>query len=224
MRILVPLCLLSIALAPALTRGNSPAPPPALRYLSLADKKDAGKQAPVKQIALVENAPITLTYLLDLPRPKLVIPQKFATVDGKGLKAEIEPGGTRNLFAGIALSAAFVSGGIWLVRRGKAGKALLIVAILCGLLSVAVLLPHVIGNEAAPPRPKALTPIDIKGNSAELGMDLVIVAEGERIQLYLPKRLLPAIMIPRQAYEGNFVPIEVLPIDNTTPKDGAKKE
>src|SRR5262245_23583128 len=209
MRIFVPLCILGLALVPNMTHGNSPAPPAAFRYLALPDKKEDAKQAPVKQIALVENAPITLSYLLDLPRPKLVIPQKFAMIDGKGLKAEAGPGGTRNLFAGLALSAAFVSGGVWLVRRGKTGKAFLIVAILCGLLSAAVMLPHVIGNEAAPRRPKALAPIEIKGSTAELGMDLVIVADGDRIQLYLPKRLLPAIMIPREAYQG--IELQVLP-------------
>ena len=201
MRILLSsLCVLSLALVPGLTRGNSPAPPAAFRYLQLPDKKDDAKTPPAKQISIIENAPVSLTYQLDLPRPKLVVPQKFASIDGKGFKAEAEPGGPRNLFAGLALSAAFVSGGIWLVRRGKAGKAFLAVAIISSLLGAAVMLPHVIGNEAAPPRPKALTPIEIKGNTAELGMDIVIVAEGDRIQLFLPKRILPAVMIPREVY------------------------
>lgn len=198
------LCVLSLTMLPAIGLANGPPTPPALRYLRQPDKKstDDGKATQVKQVKLIENAPVSLTYRLDVTRPKLVIPQKYAVVEGKLEKADAEPGGPRNWFAGLALSAAFVTGGFWLVRRGgKTSSALLIVAIVGGLLSAAFVLPEVFGNGPRPPR--ITTPLETKDNTANLGMDIVIVAEGERVELLLPKSMLPAIMIPREIFSAD---------------------
>jgi len=223
------LCLLSLTLLPAAGRANSPPVPQAFRYLQLPDKaaKDDKKSPLVEEISITPNAPVSLTYQLDLARPKLIIPQKYLLTDGKAQKAEAEPGGSRNLFAGVALSAAFVSGGIWLVRRGggNSRKALLVIAIGSSLVGAAFLLPQVFGNAGRPPRVKELTPIEFNNNSVDLGMDVVIVGKGERIQLLLPKRILPAVMIPRDVYENGVDPYQELIRKSLEPaKDGDKKK
>lgn len=201
------LCALSLAFIPAAVHANSPPVPSAIRYLQQPDNAKQDKTPLGKQIALVENVPVTFSYQLDLARPKLIIPQKYAITDGKAQKAEAEPGGSRNLFAGLALSAAFVTGGIWLVRRGgKAAKVLLAVAVGSGLVSAAVMLPQVLGNVSNLPLPKETTPIETNGNTLNLGMDVVIVAEGDRIQVLLPKRTMPAIMIPRENFDNAIDP------------------
>ena len=118
----------SLALLPAVSVGNGPPPPAAWRYLREPDKKrkDDDKAPAGKELRVVENAPVAVNYRLDVTRPRIVIPQKFALVEGKAgaaPKAEADPPASRHLFAGLALSGAFISGGFWLVRRsGKAGK------------------------------------------------------------------------------------------------------
>jgi hypothetical protein len=223
--VLLTLCVLSLTLLPSHTRGNSPPVPAAIRYLQTPDKaKSAAKaEKPAKEVSIIRNAPVTMTYQLDVPRPRLIIPQKYAVIDGK--KAEAEPAGPRNLFAGLALSAAFVTGGIWLVRRGgNAGKAVLVAAILVGILGMAIFMSDVFGNEAPPPRIQP-TPLEINGNTANLGMDVVIVAEGDRIQLILPKRMLPAIMIPREVYSNPpFDPLGDLIKKSLEPAKNDKKD
>lgn len=226
MRHVLTLCILSLTILPSNTRGNSPPVPAAIRYLQSPDKAKPGAKAdkPAKELGVALNAPVSMSYQLDLQRAKLIIPQKFIVTDGK--KAEADPAGPRNLFAGLALSAAFVSGGIWLVRRGRsAGKAVLVVLIVGGIFGTAMVMSIVHGNEGPPPRVQT-TPAEINGNVANLGMDVVIVAEGDRIQIVLPKRLLPAIMIPREIYSNPpFDPLgDLLKQADGPAKDAKKKE
>jgi hypothetical protein len=77
--------------------GNLPPPP---RQAPLAKAKDA-------KIVLVIDERVTA--------PRLVIPKSLMGEKKKSAMLE-----TPTIVAGLALTLAFVSGGVWLVRRGKA--------------------------------------------------------------------------------------------------------
>jgi hypothetical protein len=194
----------ALLFVPALAFANTPPPPPYARYLRTPDQETDKTPAP-KAVRVIENAPVSLTYRYDLKRPQIIIPQKYA-VGQAAPKAEEEAAGTtpRNLFAGLALSVAFVTGGLWLVRRsGKAGKALLVLFVFSAGTFASPLVSELASNEAPPPnaKEKALDELTTQGNTAKLGVDVIIAADGERIQVILPKQLLPATMIPR----GEFI-------------------
>jgi hypothetical protein len=192
-------------LLPNLSLGNSPAP---LRYVYRGDNgiRPVPKAPTDKVVRVIENAPVSLTFHSDVKRPHMVIPQKYAVVDGKvGAKAEADVPSGRTALAGLTLSAAFVSGGFWLMRRnGRAGKAMLALFVISSTLFVSPLLSELSSNEAPPPKvpPKALDELKIDGTTANLGVDIVIVAEGERIEIVLPKQLLPVAMVPIEQFNG----------------------
>jgi hypothetical protein len=189
----------SALLLPGIAFGNGPPVPAPLWYTRQPDKKKADDLA-AKVLRTDENVPIALTFRSDIQRPRMIVPQKYADVKAPA-KAGLENGGPggRTVLAGLTLSAAFISGGFWFMRRhGKAGKALLVLFVFSSGLVFAPLLSELSSNEAAPPRPqpKTLESLKYDETTAKLGVDVVIVAEGDRIQFMLPKRLLPAVMIP----------------------------
>jgi hypothetical protein len=214
--------VVSLALLPAPGFGNSGPPPiPAWKaYLRSADKKD-DKLPDAKMGRVIENAPVTLAFRHDLKRPQIVIPKKFGVVGVSAPAEEAAAPGARNLFAGLALSAALVTGGLWFVRRsGKAGKVMMVLFVVSAAMFVSPFLSDLASNEAAPPQlkgPPALDALKIDGSNAKLGMDIVIVAEGDRIQVILPKQLLPATMIPAEEFTKP-------PVRRFDAEDAPKKE
>lgn len=202
------LVLLALLVLPAIALANAGPPPrPAWRwYLETPDKK--GIKAPEFRMGrVIENAPVTVTFHHDLKRPQIIIPKKMISNDAPAPAAREEEAaahGPRNLFAGFALSAAFITGGFWLVRRSsKSGKMLLALCVVSAGLFASPFLGDLASNEAAPPKikgPPALEALKLDGNTAKLGMDVVIATDGDRIQIVLPKQLLPATMIPAEEF------------------------
>ncbi len=202
------IAVVSLSLLPTPGFGNSGPPPIAAwkLYLRTADKKD-DKLPDGNKLRVVENAPVTLNFRHELKRPQIVIPKKFCHVDSVVAPQEEEEAavhGPRNLFAGVALSAAFVTGGLWLVRRsGKSGKVMMLLFVFSTAMFVSPFLSDLTGNEAPPPKlkgPPALEALKIDGNTAKLGVDVIIAAGGDRIRVILPKQLLPAEMIPAEEF------------------------
>ena len=142
-----------------------------------------------------DNVPITITYVPDGERgraqARLVIPKKFMVAAGnvEGVPMAQESSG-RTLLTGLACSAALVTGGLWFMRRsGKSSRAFLALFIVCGMLSLSAFVPQLFGNGGRPPR--ILPKVEIDGKSAKTSIDIQIVADGDRIQLFLPSVLTP---------------------------------
>jgi len=153
---------------------------------------------------------ITVTYAVKGSdadkRPQLMIPKKLmvAAASSEG-ESQAEAPARSSLFAGIALAATFVTGGLWLARRGgKGARGLLVLCIVSGAFGLSTCLPQLLGNVGPTPDFKktirelekianSLT-LQIDGRSAKLGVDIVIVTDGDRIQLVLPDALAPASM------------------------------
>ena len=219
-RILI-LITLGLAFIPARSWSNTPPPVNVPQPMPGNDKK------PANRILRVEpNIPIILNYAVpgEAPhdRARLYIPKRIA--DAQALNGAILPERTmateRTWISGLALSAAFVTGGMWLVRRPRSSGAKLLVSL---LITTAVLVTigqsdllgdiptpwwmprpvrpippiHVPGPQPlAPPvplaQPKPTVPVIVEGNRIQIGIDVVILSEGDTIHLVLPKSLMPA--------------------------------
>jgi hypothetical protein len=203
-------------LLPNVSWGNAAPPPAVFRYLGKPDKDAKPLDAiPAAKVArLLENAPVSMSYRSGLDRPRLVIPRKFAVIDGKiGAKAEADGPAGRTALVGLTLSAAFVTGGFWLVRRsGNAGKVMLVLFVFSAGFFSSGFLGDLSSNEAAPPRlpKKTMDGYDVHGTRVKLGVDVVITTDGEHIELILPKDLLPMIMIPWDEF-GIRRPLDLKP-------------
>lgn len=223
MRNLLVFCAFPLLLLPADLFANGPPPPAALRYLRQPDKKgkDEVKEREAKGAWRV-NANVSVIYRHDLRRPMMIVPRKYVAniKDAEPMKkAEADGPGGRNLFAGLALSAAFISGGFWLMRRS--GKALLVVAIVGALTFASVFVADLSGN-AGPPWRFPTTPVELKADqSATLGMDMHIVDEGDSIQIVLPKELLPVTMVPYDVLSNRVT--KGLPPAGSPKEEGPKK-
>jgi len=155
--------------------------------VTLADRPVPPKKTPV--VRFTPNVPVTITYAGDAD-PQLRVPKKFMVADAglEGVpRADAAPG--RTLFAGLALSAALVTGGLWFVRRsGSAAPKMLALFILSSVVTFTAFLPQVIGDAAPMPRP---IKVEIDGNTAKTTLDVVIMPDGDRIELVLPSSLAP---------------------------------
>ncbi|MSU77824.1 MAG: hypothetical protein EXS16_06980 [Gemmataceae bacterium] len=213
--ILIALCL---AFFPVVARSNMPpvnVPPPVRGN----DKKPA-----TRVLRVDANVTIILTYSVpgEAPhdRARLFIPKRIA--DAQALNGAVRPERAMSAhptwISGLALSAAFVTGGFWLVGRPKSSGAKLLVSL---LVTTTVLItigqsdllgdipspwwmkrqprpipqwnmpgPHPL----APPAPLAPpnVPIIVEGNRIQIGVDVVILADGDHMELVLPKSLMPA--------------------------------
>jgi hypothetical protein len=113
--------------------------------------------------------------------PRLQIPLKLLTAQQrKGANAGQLP----TLVAGLALTFAFVSGGFWLVRRGRAR---ILGGVLFALSLLAATGSAVLADRPAPPRPRTIpvtlpAELEFKGNIV-----LEIVPNGDKIKLVVPK-------------------------------------
>ena len=99
---------------------------------------------------------------------------------------------TQTFVSGVFLSLAFVFGGMWFVRSGKAatksGKTLVILAVIAGMGSAATI---VYGDIAPPPSAPITSRIFDKKAFGELGyaserMIRIETSEGSDVELYVP--------------------------------------
>ena len=180
------------------------------------DKKPANRVLRVDA-----NVPIILSYAVpgDVPndRARLFIPKRIA--DAQALNGDIRPeramSAERTWISGLALSAAFVTGGFWFVRRPKSSGAKLLVSLLITTaVLVAITQSDLLGDIPGPPgtkrspksypfdpriypfpgpvAPMPLVPIIVEGNRIQIGVDVVLLADGDTIHMVLPKSLMPA--------------------------------
>jgi hypothetical protein len=130
----------------------------------------ANAPAPTPKRAKKSKPPVVTTMSIRLDRDateaKLIIPKSQL----KQLRAELDElesdddntasagsSGTQTIVSGIFLSLAFVFGGIWFVRSGKAtapGKNFVALAALAGIASAAT---FVYANVGPPPEARAIT-------------------------------------------------------------------
>lgn len=136
----------------------------------------------------LRTGPVETTVVVQvdasLKHPKLVIPANLLTEDGKapGSKAGASAGGFNTIFAGLALTGAFVSGGFWLTRNGRgrgfaAGLALALLLVGGSLASADLIVP---------PRPRVETiklPASIRLPEK---VTLSVGPRGDSIKLLLP--------------------------------------
>lgn len=173
----------------------------AVADLRLPDKKDKDKkEVPVR---LSQDVPITITYLQDKggkggkdDRPRLVIPKKFMVAAGEAEHVPLAQGlSGRMLFVGLACSAALVTGGLWFVRRAKGARGMLALFIVSSVLGLTAFVPQLVGNVG--PAPKVLPKVEISGRNVKTAVDVTIVPNGDRIELFLPGVLTPAEIAPK---------------------------
>lgn len=189
---------------PGVSWGNGAPPPKAYNYLHAPDMNFEAE--PKHKVLRSEfSVPMRIIYRQDA-RAKWVVPKKYAMIDGGPLrKAAVDdaPGTPRTLLAGIALSGAFVAGGLWFLRRSSpsAGKTALAAMVIVASLA-SPFLADLCSNEAAPPRlgDKKLPPQtwNMQGGqqAVQQQVDIEIVEEGHEILLVLPKIWLPTHMLP----------------------------
>jgi hypothetical protein len=122
-------------------------------------------------------------------QPRLLIPKNLLLTDSapeaprKGAAL-----GTSTLMAGVALTLAFVTGGLWIARRGK-GRGIATVAI--GLVALAATAGALCANLAPskpPARPATVhLPAEIKLSDR---VTVLIVEKGDSIKLVVNKSML----------------------------------
>ena len=114
--------------------------------------------------------------------PRLQIPVKLLNAQQR---KDAGAGRLPTMIAGLALTCAFVSGGFWLVRRGRAR---MLGGLLVGLSMLAVTGSAVMtASEAPPPR---TTPVKLPADLEFQGkIVLEIVPTGDKIKLVVPKAM-----------------------------------
>jgi hypothetical protein len=118
---------------------------------------------------------------------RLVIPQNLLAPAQPRLRGALDR--VPMIVAGLALTCAFVSGGFWLVRRGKAGTK----TISALLLSWLVITGSVVwANEAPPPQPKKPEPLKLPANVKITGKIIfeVVAQKGDSVKLIVNKDMI----------------------------------
>jgi hypothetical protein len=125
---------------------------------------------------------------------RLVIPASLLTANPKprGFGAVLP-----TIMVGLALTAAFVSGGFWLVRRNRK------VATVALVVSLVVFATAAVQADIAPgPRPGPPVPIAMPANVRHEGkLTLSIVPNGDTIELIVPSKMI--IAEPKPNAPGN---------------------
>jgi hypothetical protein len=121
-------------------------------------------------------------------KPRLVVPRKFIGTRGRP-RAEAAPSRLPTLAAGVALSLTVVTGGIWLVRRGKKGRFLagaLLAVSLVGLGGAALWADIPPLGKRRPPAARTETVALPAGIQLSDELTLEIVERGNVVTLIVP--------------------------------------
>jgi len=140
----------------------------------------ANLPAPPRPAPLPEAKSAKINVVIDerVTEPRLIVPKSMM---GEKKSAMLE---TPTIVAGLALSLAFVSGGIWLVRRGKARAAAAVMLALAALAFGATALWADIAKPP-PPAPKPLTlPADVMFTGK---VQVEFVEKGDEVTLLVKK-------------------------------------
>ena len=150
--------------------GPGPAPQPLGLQLGARDAKLV-----VKKDDNAKNARLVVPVGLLVAQPA---PRRVGFIEG-----------VPAIVAGLALTAAFVSGGFWLVRknRGIATIALFISLAVLGTSAVQADIPR-------PPRPAPAVPVTLPANVTHDGkLTLEIVPNGDTIELIVPSKMVTEV-------------------------------
>jgi hypothetical protein len=127
-------------------------------------------------------------------KAQLIIPQKFLAKNGAAVPVQGGLGAAPTVIAGLCLSLAVLSGGIWLLRRG--GRKLspvqtgLAVGLCVGLTVLGVATPFLWGNGIAPrpvPQPASVVVSE--------DVQVVVVPQGNEIRLVVNQNMYQKLML-----------------------------
>jgi hypothetical protein len=137
-----------------------------------------GNEAPPPRPAEPKAAKLVVVVDERVKEPRLVIPR---TMMGDKKSAWLE---TPTVVAGLALTFALVSGGVWLVRRGTTRTVATVVLALSVLALGGTAL---FADVAKPPQPK-LTPVTLPANVVlSEKIQVEFVDKGDEIKLFVGK-------------------------------------
>ncbi|HVS39163.1 MAG TPA: hypothetical protein VMS17_26630 [Gemmataceae bacterium] len=123
--------------------------------------------------------------------PHLQIPKSLLQGGQSGGKEDAGLFGAPTIIAGLALTAAFVSGGFWLIRRGR-GPGRTLAAVVVILSFVALGASAVLADIPRPPRPRGPVALPLPANVTL--PDTVVVDfldKGDAITLIVNKKAVP---------------------------------
>lgn len=142
-----------------------------------------GNGAPPPRLAqLPEAKTVDVKVVIDerVKAPRLVIP-KALMGDKKGAMLESTP----TIVAGLALTLACVSGGVWLVRRGKVRT---IAAVVLALSAVAFGASTLLADIAKPPPPPPTVPVKLPADITFTDkVEVEFVEKGDEVKLLVKK-------------------------------------
>ena len=128
-------------------------------------------------IPLPEAKPAKIVILVDerVTAPRFVVP-KTLMADKKGASLN-----TATIVAGLALTLAFVSGGLWLARRGKTRA---IVAVVATVAALALGTTALLADIPKPPRPREPVALTLPADVTFTGkVEIEFVEKGDDVKL-----------------------------------------
>ena len=155
--------------------------------------------APFRPPPLPEAKSAKLVVVVDerVKEPRLVIPK---TMMGEKKSAWLE---TPTVVAGLALTFALVSGGVWLVRRGTTRTVAAVVL----ALSVLALGGTALFADIAKPPPPKVTPVTLPANIVLSDkVQVEFVDKGDEIKLLVSKDMVKADAKPELKPQPNPKP------------------
>jgi hypothetical protein len=135
---------------------------------------------------VIPNVKVSVEVDENAKDARLVIPQNLLVPARPRLRGALDQ--VPMIVAGLALTCAFVTGGFWLVRRGKAGTRRVSTLLICWL---AIAGTAVWANEAPPPAPKKAEPLKLPATVKITGkIILEVVPRGDKVVLIVNKDML----------------------------------
>ncbi len=121
---------------------------------------------------------------------ELKIPRKMMSADAS------RPVSTRHAMAGLAISMAFVGGGLWCMcyRAGEIPKKKVLAGTVIGVLALGLLSVINVADATPPRRSAELIPVAQVVQLGEVDVNVVIVAEGDVIELVVPPEIADKIV------------------------------
>lgn len=131
---------------------------------------------------------------------RLQIPMKLLAAPPRPVKLGADGGRIPTLVAGLALTCAFVSGGFWLVRRGRSRTlAAVLTLTLLAAGTTAVVADIAVPKPVKPPVLNPTTPVALPADIKLSGkVVLEVVQFGDKIKLIVPKNMVPKVDKPKE--------------------------
>jgi hypothetical protein len=140
-----------------------------------------GAPPPPRPAPLPEAKTVEVKVVIDerVTAPRFIIP-KSMMAEKKSASLE-----TTTIVAGLALTLAFVSGGVWLVRRGKARA---VAAVILTLSALTFGTTTLLADIAKPPPPPAPVPVTLPADIMFTGkVEIEFVEKGDEVKVLVKK-------------------------------------